>query len=725
LNVVSLTVYDPSGNNATCNANVTVADTTPPTAICSNPTLYLDSLGALTITLNQVAAASFDNCGFATTTLSQSVFGCQDVGPKSVTVTLVDPSGNSRACTSNITVADNRAPTALCSNTTLYLNASGNASLGVNQVDNGSFDACGIVSRTLSKTSFHCSDVGVQSVTLTATDVNLNIGTCTAMITVLDTIRPVAICIQDTVFLDSSGLAPVVPANLNNGSSDVCGIDTSFTNLVVVNCTNIGNNLVTLTVQDPSGNADSCTATLWVFDNQAPLAICDSIVLQLDSSGTGTITPALIGPNSVDNCSISASVVLPDTFYCSDFGYQTATLFVSDPYNNQSSCVGVVHVVDTLGISTVDVDLGGDAVVCNGDTLILDAGPGQSAYTWSTSATTQTIGVSAAGTYSVNVVSPQGCSGGDTVTITTRTIPDPNLRTESNEQVICQNDSLLLIVNSNYASYLWSNGSTGPTSLVFTGGIYSVTVTDTGGCSLTRTINIQFVPFPAPNPNIMPGNPAFYCEGELIDLDAGPGYFAYRWNTNQTSQIITAFQPGTYQVQVWNGFGCHSTSPPVTVTELAAPAVTIQQNGNVLTTSAVGTYQWLRNNVPISGATQQSYTATQSGSYTVTVTYPNGCIKTSDPTSVIVSVDPISEALRGLQVYPNPSGGDLYLAPVQPIREPVTVQVNDLYGRELSRVEFRNLTRERKIDLSALPAGVYLLEITGKDGRVMHKIVRE
>jgi hypothetical protein len=70
------------------------------------------------------------------------------------------------------------------------------------------------------------------------------------------------------------------------------------------------------------------------------------------------------------------------------------------------------------------VNLGADTTICHFDVIVLDAGAGQSAYLWNTSATTQSISVDAASvgvgahTYSVVVTDAYDCTGTDEITIT-------------------------------------------------------------------------------------------------------------------------------------------------------------------------------------------------------------------------------------------------------------------------------------------------------------------
>lgn len=61
-------------------------------------------------------------------------------------------------------------PMAMCQNITVYLDAAGSASISVSDIDNGSFDNCSGVSIDASQTSFDCTDLGINNVTLTVTD---------------------------------------------------------------------------------------------------------------------------------------------------------------------------------------------------------------------------------------------------------------------------------------------------------------------------------------------------------------------------------------------------------------------------------------------------------------------------------------------------------------------------------------------------------------------------
>src|SRR5690606_8291561 len=151
--------------------------------------------------------------------------------------------------TATVTVVDNIKPTVKTQPVTVYLDADGNASVTVTEVDNGSSDNCGIAERTLNITSFTCANVGANTVILTVKDVNRNEASATATVTVVDNIKPTVKTQPVTVYLDADGNASVTVTQVDNGSSDNCGIAERTLNITSFTCANVGANTVTLTVK--------------------------------------------------------------------------------------------------------------------------------------------------------------------------------------------------------------------------------------------------------------------------------------------------------------------------------------------------------------------------------------------------------------------------------------------------------------------------------------------
>ncbi len=360
-NNVTLTATDVSGNISQCTAIVTIADSTSPTAVCQDITVFLDGTGNVSITAGDMDGGSVDNCGLASFAISQSSFTCADVGANTVTLTVTDAAGNSAACSGTVTIVDSITPTAVCQNITVYLDGSGAASITAADVDGGSTDNCGMTTLGIDVSSFTCANVGANNVTLTATDGSGNSASCTATVTVVDSISPTAVCQNITVFLDGSGNASITAADIDGGSSDNCSTPTLSASATAFTCANVGANSVTLTVTDAAGNSSTCSAIVTVSDTTSPVASCQDITVYLDATGNATITSGDLDNGSTDNCALASLSVSQATFTCANLGSNIVSLTATDVSGNNSSCSSTVTVLDTISPTTpVLADITGD-----------------------------------------------------------------------------------------------------------------------------------------------------------------------------------------------------------------------------------------------------------------------------------------------------------------------------------------------------------------------------
>jgi hypothetical protein len=365
---VTLTVTDIMGNMSECSATVTVKDTISPTCNTNNITVYLDGNGDASVTASQINNSSSDNCTIASTTVNPDGFDCSDAGNTvQVVLTVTDGAGNSSTCTAQVSILDTIPPVALCSDHTVQLDANGDATISVLDINNGSSDNCGISSLVLDDTAFDCDDIGTNTVTLTVTDINTNSATCQATVTVEDDANPIADCQNISVMLDGNGMASITPQQINGNTTDNCSFTLSATPLNF-DCDDVGMNTVELIAIDPSGNADTCDAIVTVMENTMPTAACMNTTVYLDGNGDASIVPADIDAGSADNCGDITLNVDPSTFDCDDEGPNTVTLTVTDAANNSASCTATVTVLDTtspaaLCVPNFELPLGADGTV--------------------------------------------------------------------------------------------------------------------------------------------------------------------------------------------------------------------------------------------------------------------------------------------------------------------------------------------------------------------------
>lgn len=360
LNNVTLIGTDQSGNTDSCITTVLVQDVTAPNASCNSMvTVILDAVSSNgNLTVADVDNSSSDNCTITNYALSRTVFNCGDIPNNTHTITMVvtDQSGNTDSCTTQVTVLDTVAPVANCRTTPLNLSLVGSTvSTTVAAIDNGSIDNCAIASRTLSQSTFNCSNIGNNIVTLTVTDSSGNAGTCTATVNVSDATAPTPFCSNPTAALNANGTVTLAATDLAPGSFDNCSIDTMLVNgqdSITFTCVDLGPNVATIFMQDPSGNPASCLSTITVVDNINPVANCVGTVVQLflDTAGIAVLNPIDLDGGSTDNCTVVNYTASQDTFRCSDISGNpnNVTLTVTDQSGNTANCNAQVSVTDTV-----------------------------------------------------------------------------------------------------------------------------------------------------------------------------------------------------------------------------------------------------------------------------------------------------------------------------------------------------------------------------------------
>jgi hypothetical protein len=323
------------------------------------------------------------------------------------------------------------------------------------------------------------------------------------------------------------------------------------------------------------------------------------------------------------------------------------------------------------------------SVSINSTDTVVSCGP----YTWPFNNQTY----SSTGTYLDSASTPVGYNYG----LLDLTIP---VFTSANLAVANNNGTLTSQFSQPAAGYQWIDCSqntpvVGATSQSFTPsqtGSYAVIISD-GNCSDTSNCSDVFVPI---------FDSAAVCDD-------------YTWTFNNQTYTSSGMYVdsvpllGGYQVATLNlSIGLDPSNLQVT-----------DSSGTLYSQSTLGNYQWIdcATNLPISGATNQSFSPTQTGSYAVIVS-DGVCEDTSACTFVQVGGLPFTSTLN-LSITPNPT--DSYVT-LKYEGEPIYLAVTDAKGRLIYSDEVES---GGQVDLSPFEAGVYFFNIKASSGGETHRVV--
>ncbi len=251
-----------------------VRDLIPPTVITKDITVELDINGQYTIIPEDIDNGSYDNCTMHKT-LSRYSYNCDDVGSNTVYLKIKDNDINETSQSAIITVIDVRPPDMFTKDIKVYLDINGDVSIFPSDIDNGTFDNCEMAYLTFNdyevRMDFGCEHCGENYVTLYGEDIYGNKANQTCIVEVIDTIPPVALCKSVTITIPNigeieGGSITVPDTFIDNGSYDPnCFITQYSMSKTYFDCTDKGDNQVTLLVTDPYKNYHQCFANVKVI----------------------------------------------------------------------------------------------------------------------------------------------------------------------------------------------------------------------------------------------------------------------------------------------------------------------------------------------------------------------------------------------------------------------------------------------------------------------------
>ena len=471
--------------------------------------------------------------------------------------------------------------------------------------------------------------------------------------------------------------------------------------------TNLAPGSYSLTVTGANGCTRVITVT--VGNNNPPINLTATIVANtLCNGGNGSIdlTAAPAGPPYTYNWSNGATTQdissLPPGNYTvtvSAGGSCTATATYNVPDGPSVPIPTATTVQSTCDLANGSIDLS------------VSGGVPPYTYAWSNGATTQDISGLLAGTYMVTVTAANGCSRIINVTVTNNN-PPINLTSVIVANTFCTGGNGSIDLTAAPAgppyTYIWSNGPTTQDISGLPPGNYTVTVSAGGSCTATATYNVPDNPN-QPIPTATPTQSTCNLANGSIDASVSGGVapYTYAWSNGATTQDLSGLLSGSYTLTVTGANGCTrsitvdvgNNNPPINLTSVIVANTTCTGgNGSIdLTAAPAGppyTYTWSN------GATTQDISSLIPGDYTVTVSAGGTC--------------------TAVATYTVPNNPNLPLPTATPTQSTCSQSNGSIDANVTGGVapytylwSYNNATSQ---DLTNIPAGNYVLTVTGANG---------
>ncbi len=402
-----------------------------------------------------------------------------------------------------------------------------------------------------------------------------------------------------------------------------------------------GNYCVTVT------DRAACTATACINVTRPPL---------LTATISASTNISCFGGNNGQATVTAGGGTLPYTYLWSNGGNTTnITGLTAGTYivtvTDQNGCTATNSVTLTqpnlltasIASSTNVNCFGGN----NGQAMAAGAGGTTPyAYHWSNGVNAANITNLTAGTYSVTITDAHNCTATNSVIITQPTLLTATISSNTNVSCFGGNNGSASVTagggTPNY-SYLWSNGAVTPANNNLVAGTYTVTITDSHGCTASNTITITQ---PTVLTSTISGSANVSCFGgsngnASVTAGGGSPAYTYLWSNGAVTPTILNVVAGTYTVTITDSHGCtSSTSVIITQPALLTAAISAStnvscfggNNGTATVTPSGGTtpysYHWSN------GGNTNTINNLTAGTYTVTVTDGRLCTAT---TSIVIT----------------------------------------------------------------------------------------
>lgn len=488
----------------------------------------------------------------------------------------------------------------------------------------------------------------------------------------------------------------------------------------------------------PAGSIVPSDGLFTIGHNNSPLHVTNGTTFDLDVEGCNCIADVgtrvcqdLIFTNGGEYLTMydASGTFIDGVIYGSPSSANTPNPGNIISTSGLTGCVGSVTIPPLASYATISVS--GDVYQRNPDggttwaatnamtpNACNTGGSANLSFLWSNGDTTEDLSGLAGGTYTLTVTESNGTTATVSATINeptaivaTSSLTDPNCPNSLDGAI-----DISVSGGANAYTFAWSNGEVTEDLSNLAGGSYSVTITDTTGCELVDSYQLNT---PSGFAVALDSAVSPLCNGDAngtidVSVMGGVAPITYLWSNTATTEDLSALAAGTYALTVTDGNGCTDTlsavlqDPAILSASSSSQDESCALNDGQIDLSPQGgtapyTFLWS------DGSTTEDLSGLSAGSYSVTINDANACQTTA--TAQLAAATP--PALNPSLGYSNQQDTAMDLG----VTIPATTGANEAgvsYSWTYSPAGGLNLSSDTlsDIELSGLAVGNYTITVT-------------
>ncbi|MFH2143762.1 MAG: choice-of-anchor L domain-containing protein [Bacteroidota bacterium] len=492
---------------------------------------------------------------------------------------------------------------------------------------------------------------------------------------------------------------------------------------------NLHSGVYTCDISDDSGCHDVIVAEVL---NSAVFNVSTTVTDENCGDQSGQISVLVTGATGVISYQWSTGAVTQDLinigagqYYCTITDEANCSYILSETVvNNAGSLISNETVYDDF---------------CNSSQgyIVLDVIGGSGNYNilWNTGHVGDTLENLSAGTYFVTITDiTSGCQFTDNYSVGNSGYFTVSNVVANSSCINCDDGYINLTINGSSPTYtfIWSNSAQTEDISNLLSGYYSVTVSDSWGCSFADSYTVGYSSSVLTLFEVISNDTCNSGIGYIeLTISGGSGNYSYLWNTGDTLQNLSNLNSGIYSVTITDNiygliltdaYNIQNYVSGYTVATVSTDASCgICNDGSIdLTVTGFGIYFYNWSN----GATTEDITDLLPGVYCVTISDGSGCEMLICDTVdyFVVSQDADNNPLS-FSIYPNPTNGIISIDYILEDKEGNSIHIYNVLGELIYSEKINDKSGSTTIDLGENLPGVYYVTIKNKDYSKVMKVV--